>query len=203
VFYAIGESRAWETLGKMSPGDICRRALCEYNKTASEYRVRSFGQSMAVNPANRTITAGGPGGKWLLEDKALMYRLSALCYLLTAKDVPVSGELKTPAAFKAGEIYRTGTHVLPLKKVAERYVARFDDFVACCKRLGGEVVSHGDAAVRLYPFPRVPVVGVLWNGDDEFPPRADLLFDSSCPQQLAPDIIWAVASLTCQVFIKA
>ncbi len=42
----------------------------------------------------------------------------------------------------------------------------------------------------------MPVTLILWLGDEEFPPRADLLLDSSCEIHLPLDIIWSVAMLT-------
>jgi hypothetical protein len=57
-------------------------------------------------------------------------------------------------------------------------------------------LSYGDAAVKLLPMPRIPVIFILWIGDDEFPPRADLLMDSTAPLHLPIDIIWSVAMLS-------
>jgi hypothetical protein len=34
---------------------------------------------------------------------------------------------------------------------------------------------------------------VLWQGDEEFGPRASLLLDATCQTHLAPDIVWAAA----------
>ena len=62
---------------------------------------------------------------------------------------------------------------------------------------GGETwgmpVKYGDAAVQLFPFPRIPVVIILWREDEEFQARTDLLFDSSCEFHLALDILWSTA----------
>ncbi len=66
-------------------------------------------------------------------------------------------------------------------------------FLARGRALGGEELSHGDAAVRLLPFPRIAVVLLLWTDDEEFPARADLLVDAACEGQLPPDIMWATA----------
>nr|NIP92808.1 DUF3786 domain-containing protein [Akkermansiaceae bacterium] len=62
--------------------------------------------------------------------------------------------------------------------------------------LGGWALSFGDASVELLPLPRIPVSLILWKGDDEFPSRADLLFDSSCEMHLPLDIIWSAAMLS-------
>ena len=47
----------------------------------------------------------------------------------------------------------------------------------------------GDAALELQPLPRVPMVCVLWQADEEFPGRASFLFDSTAASQLPLDVI--------------
>jgi hypothetical protein len=62
--------------------------------------------------------------------------------------------------------------------------------------LGGQINQYGDASIRLYPLPRIPVIFALWLDDEEFPARADLLFDSTCEMQLPTDIIWSIAMVS-------
>jgi hypothetical protein len=57
-------------------------------------------------------------------------------------------------------------------------------------------MNLGDASLELHPFPRVPAVLVLWLKDEEFPARADLLFDSTCILQVPIDILWSIAMMT-------
>ncbi len=37
-----------------------------------------------------------------------------------------------------------------------------------------QISCNGDAYVKLYPFPRVPVDIILWLEDEEFSPKVDL-----------------------------
>jgi len=58
------------------------------------------------------------------------------------------------------------------------------------------------SSLRLFPLPRVPVTLVLWLRDEEFPPRMDLLFDSTCDLQISlSDIIWSIAMMFCLVML--
>ena len=52
-------------------------------------------------------------------------------------------------------------------------------------KLGGYKVNHGDAAVTINAFRRVPITIVLWQGDDEFPPAGSVMFDSSISDYLS------------------
>jgi hypothetical protein len=54
-----------------------------------------------------------------------------------------------------------------------------------------EPFDQGDASVLVRPLPLVPVALILWEGDDEFPPEGNILFDHSIIQILsAEDIAW-------------
>jgi hypothetical protein len=80
--------------------------------------------------------------------------------------------------------------------VAAKYGRDRAGFLEKGKMLGGEEVKLADAAVRLLPFPRIPVVVMLWLEDGEFPARADILLDSTCDLQLPTDVIWSIAMMS-------
>lgn len=68
--------------------------------------------------------------------------------------------------------------------LAVRFGADRDGFLKACASLGGRPVEFGDAACSLDLFPLVRVAVILWLGDEEFPPRAQLLFDSNSTRHL-------------------
>lgn len=60
--------------------------------------------------------------------------------------------------------------------------------------LGGTAVDCGDYGVRINVLPRLPITYALWAGDEEFPPRATVLFDVTAPFYLpTEDIVVAAA----------
>jgi hypothetical protein len=104
---------------------------------------------------------------------------------------------------KGGHRFTTGTHVLPVSIIAEKFATDKEGFIRKGREYGAEVITgYGDAYLLFHPLPRVPVTMILWLEDEEFPPRVDLFFDSTCEFQLAlSDIVWAVAMMTCVVMI--
>jgi hypothetical protein len=54
-------------------------------------------------------------------------------------------------------------------------------------RIGGHEQTTGDLGFRFEALPRVPLLLVYWLGDDEFPPRAHILFDESAGHHLPVD----------------
>ena len=56
---------------------------------------------------------------------------------------------------------------------------------------GASPFDHGDVSAVFDAFPYVPVALILWNGDDDFPPEGNILFDGSVVDLLsAEDAAW-------------
>lgn len=72
--------------------------------------------------------------------------------------------------------------------IARRFGAAPDALDAAARSLGGRSLeSAADRAWRIPALPRLPVYLQFWAGDDEFEPRAELLFDETAPHHLMID----------------
>jgi hypothetical protein len=192
----IGDQMAWSLLTEKDTGTICSNAQVEYDPQAHRFIMQSFGQEILVDIGSYTVSSHSALGQKLLHGLKHFFDLAALWYLARAKNIPTSGRLISPASLSGGEIFQKGTHVLPVDKIAELYGEDRQGFYDKGLELGGQQLEHGDCSILLHPFPRVPVTVILWTGDEEFPARTDLLFDSTCEQHLPPDVLWSTAMTT-------
>lgn len=188
-----GEEKAWNILRDLKPETVCKNAMVSFDDVTGIYLLKSFGMDLSVAPENKSIYSEAPDADLLLNRLGYFSRLSIPFYLTSAMDIPLTGRLLQPVDVKGGNIFFRGTHVLPLDKLALKYGHDKAGFLKRGSELGGMQMSYGDASLKLFPFPRLPVVIILWQEDDEFPPRADILFDSSCEFHLALDILWSTA----------
>jgi hypothetical protein len=193
---AWGEAKAWEALAERRPKDVCSGAGVSYDPSSRSYTIRSFGIDFTVSSEARTITSSDPRSTLFLDRYKDFFRLSILWYLTSAKDIPATGRLIRPLDVKGGQRFFSGTHVLPLDQIAERFGRDKVSFVAQGPKFGAEIAAFGDAAVRLSPLPRVPVTILLYFQDDEYPSRVTLFFDSTVDFQLSlSDIVWSVSMM--------
>jgi hypothetical protein len=188
-----GDQIAWALVAENEPGTICKQADVQYDFVGNKFVMRSFGQEVVIDVSNFTITSPTPLGERLLHRMDYFFDLACLWYMGKARNKPLSGKLVSPASLSGGEIFQKGTHVLPLDQIASRYGNDLEGFYEKGLELGGQQLEHGDAALLLHPFPRVPVTMILWAPDDEFPARADMFFDATCEQHLPTDVIWSTA----------
>jgi len=197
-----GEERAWELLSGLASDDICQRAGVSFDELTGHYILSFFNDEVFISPNDKKILGGSGAAGFLLFELPQYSRLSILWYLIYAKDIPLSGRLINPREVNGGLIFTQGTHQFPLDKLAEKYGSDVEGFLRRGAIIGAERMDYGDSSLRLFPFPRVPMVLVLWKEDEEFSARADILFDSTCSLQLPTDIIWSTAMMTVLVMLK-
>lgn len=187
-----GEEKAWRELSEAGPETIARRSLAAWNAGSGTYDILALGEHYEVDPRARKVrNLTNPSGK-----HEHLLGLSIPIYMLSAREIPFSGELVKD--FKGGDFFFRGAHALPLDAIAEKYGRDKPLFEEAGKAMGGEPLRLGDAAFQFNFFPRVSMAFVLWLEDDEFPARVSLLFDSTADRHMALDVVWAVALLSCQ-----
>ncbi len=196
-----GITNVWQELLSQDPLEVCRRALVKWDATTGFYTVPSFGQDVRLSPKKQFITADGPFAKTTLPRIQFHAQLAFPFYLVHAQDQALAGQYINPRALNGGDFFARGTHAPPLDKIATKYGSDIASFVAHGKTLGGTMKDFGDAAWLVHPLPRILVLLVLWQGDEEFPPRAELLFDQTPTTYLPIDILWAVAMMCINVIL--
>ncbi len=197
---------AWDALLTLEPAAVCKNALATFDPQTSTFSIRSFGYEFRADTSNRTLTCEDDGGDIFLGKFIEFLKLGLLMYLSSAKDIQASGKLVKPSDVKGGHIYVHGTHKLPLNDLAKVYKSDIKGFLHKGQSFGAEPLEGiGDAAIRLYPLPRIPVTMVLRVEDPEegFPPEVRLFFDSTLDFQVAPDVGWSLAITSCLAMLHA
>lgn len=187
---------AWTTLGKLPADKVCQNSGARFDVSLDSFILPSFGQDILICPTRREMKASSPGTATLLEKSRYFAELAILHYLAGARNLPLSGKLIRPSDLKSGQIFAIGSHVLPLDRLAQKYGRNIEGFLTRGQELKAQNAGLGDASLRLMAFPRVPAVISLWKECEEFPARADLLFDASCELHMPQDIVWATAMIS-------
>jgi hypothetical protein len=78
-----------------------------------------------------------------------------------------------------------------------------DGFRQGAESLGGEPLELGDAGYAFTIFPRVHLALVYWEGDDEFPSQARVLFEDSAARYMSTDGLAVLGSQLVGRLLKA
>ncbi len=122
----------------------------------------------------------------------------AVVYLANSRSVPLSGRWVSEKDLSCREFFR-GPHQLRTETVLTRFGSDAAGFIEAAKAYGGvETGDVGNAAVRLWVFPTIPLKLILWCGDDELEPALTVMFDQSVDALLPGDGIWALVQMVCE-----
>jgi hypothetical protein len=179
-----------EDLRKHEAGEVAEAAGGEIVKESS-------GQiKLEINFLGRTCTADWPelvfsdreNGKDLTPQEQVLI----LHYLAGAQGNALTGKWISYQEIPDGRFYMDAF----IKRAKNPLVGNFGSKAKLLRELavsayGASPFDHGDVSVVFNAFPYVPVVFILWEGDDEFPPDGNILFDESVAQVLsAEDTAW-------------
>ena len=127
---------------------------------------------------------------------SLVTRILLLHYLIRADGNPLAGKWVAYKDIPGGLLY-SGVFA---RRVTEPLQRKFGKSAQSFKetgiKSGGEPVEVGDASFILHAFRYVPLQYVLWEGDEEFPPSAQLLFDASVDHYLTLEDIVVLGQVT-------
>ena len=102
-----------------------------------------------------------------------------LRYLLFGKPLPFGGKYKAFRELPWGEVYIKPFTGRCLTRMAWKFNGSPEKFAAAAEALGGQPLDHADAAFRFDLIGEYHLLFYLWQGDDEFPPNAQVEFSDN------------------------
>jgi len=127
---------------------------------------------------------------------SLVTRCILLHYLLHADGSPLTGRWVSYKEIPGGLLYAGVFSRRVTDPLVKKFGRSAKSFVEAGIRFGGETTAAGDASFTLRVLPRVLLQYVLWEGDEEFPPSVQLLFDSAVDHALPLEDIVVLGQIT-------
>ena len=100
-------------------------------------------------------------------------------YLLEGKNLPRLGQWKTFREMPWGETYTKAFTGRALIRAAVAFGPRLDAFRAACEKMGATAIDHGDAGYQFSFIGDYQMQVLVWEGDEEFQPNAQILFSDN------------------------
>ena len=102
-----------------------------------------------------------------------------LRYLLEGKTVAATGNWLTFREMPWGELYIKPYTGRVLTRAAFTLGTRVADFRKAAEQMGAEAVNHADAGFRFRLIGQYEMQILVWEGDEEFPPSAQVLYSDN------------------------
>ena len=190
----------WEQLEKLDGTKTAQRAKCEYLTSPAQYIVTLLSTEYVVNLLDRNIFSIRSDSQQ--EEAKFLEQLCILAYLINAQDLPPANKLVSGETLPGGQFFFRGQHGLPTKKLEEVFGNNPEVLHKVSTQLDAERCEFGDASIRLYILPRLPLTIVIWRRCEEFDARASILFDQTAASQLPLDALLAAVNLTVGALLK-
>ena len=184
--YRAAFALAVKQLSAQSFTDICERTGLGCRVT-NQFQVQFLDRRYGIAyPDFKFVDLEGSDREIPLQEQVLI-----LHYMLGADPERDPGDMiayrEIPgASFYFGPFVKRA--IDPLKAVFGRDLDAFDH---TCLALQGVPIDAGDAGYRFQVFPQLALHYILWEGDEEFEPEANILFNQSTGDCLSPeDAAW-------------
>ena len=147
-----------------------------------EFYVNLLGREFAISHPACVIRAVDGGALPPLPTQTFLLR-----YLLEAKTVAWSGAWKTFREMPWGELYIKPYTGRVLTRAAFTFGTRLAAFRKGAEALGGQEVKNGDAGYEFSLIGDYRMRILVWEGDDEFPPNAQVLYSDNFAEGFAAE----------------
>jgi len=188
--YKAAIALAVSELQQINPKRLESRTGAQYfvEDTQDGLIVPYFGQVRRITWPKVTVTPESGQGEISLPEQILI-----LHYMLNASGEPLASRAIDFRDVPEGGFYWSAFVSRAKTPLLETFGHDLKLYLIFAVSLGGQPQSLGDASASFLAFPRVPITHVLWGGDEEFPPEANILFDATIPNYFPTEDIAALA----------
>lgn len=115
------------------------------------------------------------------------HRILFLHYLLEGKAVSPCTAFKSYRDLPWGEVYDRNFNGRCVQRIVRSFGAKPEQLRAACEALGGMPVKSSGIGYDLEFMPNLHLRFFLWEGDEEFPASAQILFSENFPDAFAAE----------------
>jgi len=119
------------------------------------------------------------------EEVPIRDRILILHYFTQAKGTPITNKVIAFRELPEGANYFPTFSKRAIKPLLDHFGRQPERLIDAAERLGSHRVDYGDVAVTINAFSYVPITLVLWQGNKEFAPEGNILFDSTISDYLS------------------
>ena len=156
-----------EVYQNADPREISSRCDVPYDAEKQEFTVYLMGVSYRISWPEYNVFHIGDDG--------------SVSPIIEGGAAPSTGKFLTYREIPWGEVYFKQFQGRCLFRLAFGFGGKLDAFREIMERVGAQAISSGDVGYELEFMKGLFVRLILWAGDDEFPPSAQILFSDNFP----------------------
>ncbi|MDD2554764.1 MAG: DUF3786 domain-containing protein [Syntrophaceticus sp.] len=177
--YSDNYRQSKDEFAKSCPEQMAMLSGTEYDPVKKEFKVVYLNSLYFISHPEGLITC--PDNP---VDIPIVEQCLILQYLAQATGEPLAGRWISYAELPNGMFHDLPFRTDAIEPLARTFGGQPGRFLQVSRSLGGQELGIGDIGVVIPVFPRIPVAVILWVADEEFPARANMIFDASVSKYL-------------------
>ena len=169
-----------ERFGKLDAAEAAQRTGAAWD--GEKFYVNLLGREFAISHPVYGIRALDGGAIPPLPTQTFLLR-----YLLECREVAWKGQWKTFREMPWGEMYIKPYTGRVLTRAAYTFSFKLAAFAAACEKMGAIKLPHGDAGFQFQLLRGYHIQILVWQGDDEFPPNAQVIYSDNFAEGFAAE----------------
>ncbi|SJZ31308.1 DUF3786 domain-containing protein [Selenihalanaerobacter shriftii] len=193
----ISYQKAQKKLSALDPQVIVNNTDALFDPDNNRFKLKILGKEHFVSYPEGKVTT--------VEGKKIHFPLNVLIlhYLTQASGRPLKGKLISYREVpEGGEVYYGAFKRAAIDPLVQNFGHKPELLLKASKHLNGKQVSIGDYSITLPFFPKIPITFVIWQGDDEFAPSGNILFDGSAISYLSVKDLAFVGNISIRKLIN-
>lgn len=158
---------------KIDPTDISKISTIPYDEEKSCFKVKMMGKEYFVKHPVGEIYDVESGE----EIKAYTIKTLIIRYLVNSKAIPPFNKDITFKEIPGGLVYYSNFYNRTILKLARIFGNDIKRLEECAQTVNGQITKQGDKACKFEFMNNVYITFVVWEGDEELPASANILFD--------------------------
>ena len=173
-----------ELFRKLDPEEAAERTVCAFDAAQGCFEMRLLYENYRVFWPEFRIECDCPDALAL---KSIPAQILLIRHLLEGRASVGSGAFLPYREMPWGDVYLKPFTGRCLNRAAFTFGTRLEAFRAALAKLPVIPLKHGDASCQIEVLPGYEIRLIVWEGDEEFPPNAQILFSDNFPQAFSAE----------------
>ncbi len=137
------------------------------------------------------------------EEPSVFQKMLIYHHLLEAREgAEITGDFITIRGVKDAWVHERAFENAGTKPLAQAFEGNLAAFKAVGKNMGLETAQGGDQSFILPALPMIPLKIIFWDGEEDIPAAANILFDPSITDFTHPEDVIGLGEAAAELFIK-
>lgn len=187
--YKALEEKWGKIFAAMDHRELAKRFGLEEDSKA--LYITYFGRRYRLEKEDGKITLEtNPSRELTFDTQMVIYHL----FYYSKPDAKVRGEFVPFRQVKRAAPFESAYKRTILDPLARTFDGHAGELREACQALGGRRIPQGDAGYVIQAFSCMPLTVVFWDGDEEFPAQANILFDADITDFLHEETVVCLAA---------